>query len=566
MDSKEQLQAVQQASPREMKPQAFDMIHERRSANYKPNIWNYDYIQSLSSIYEGQEYERRAQTLIVNVKDLFAEAVDKVAKLELIDKVKKLGLDSHFDVEIEEALDIISSTKNKNPSPKEDLYTTALCFRLLRQHGYDVSQDMFRGFMDEKAGLFKKSTRTNIKQMLELLEASHLALEGEDIMDAARDFSTEILKDCIPNLDCDLAEQVSHVFELPSQRRVQWFDVKWHIKAYEKDRHMNAMLLELAKLHFNIVQATLQKDLRESSRWWSNLGVIEKLSFARDRLVESFMCSVAVAFEPKYTCLRKWLTKVISLILIIDDVYDIFGTFEELKQFTNAVNRWDVIETQQLPECMKICFLALYNTTNEIANEIQKEKGWNQLLPHLKKAWTDFCNALFVEAKWYNMGYTPSLQEYLSNAQLSSTAPLLLVHELFSMGHEVTKGMEDFLEKNQEIAYNISMIIRLCNDLVTSVAEQERGDAPSSIVCYMREANVSEEIARMHIQGMIDKTWKKINGQCFKQFPKLQFVHNTTNTARMAHSIYQNEDGFGAQDQGMKKNILSLLVKPFMLY
>ena len=89
---------------------------------------------------QGQEYERQAQKLIVNVKDLFAEAVDKVAKLELIDGVEKLGLDSHFDVEIKEALDIISSTKNKNPSPKEDLYTIALCFRLLRQHGYEVSQ------------------------------------------------------------------------------------------------------------------------------------------------------------------------------------------------------------------------------------------------------------------------------------------------------------------------------------------------------------------------------------------------------------------------------------------
>ena len=47
---------------------------------------------------------------------------------------------------------------------------------------------MFRGFVDEKAGLFNKSTRTNIKEMLELLEASHLALEGEDLMDSARDF------------------------------------------------------------------------------------------------------------------------------------------------------------------------------------------------------------------------------------------------------------------------------------------------------------------------------------------------------------------------------------------
>ena len=76
-----------------------------------------------------------------------------------------------------------------------------------------------------------------------------------------------------------------------------------------------------------------------SFRWWRNLGLTENLSFARDRLAESFMCSVGLAFEPEYTCLRKWLTKVVILILIIDDVYDVYGTLEELKHFTNAVNR-----------------------------------------------------------------------------------------------------------------------------------------------------------------------------------------------------------------------------------
>ena len=69
------------------------------------------------------------------------------------------------------------------------------------------------------------------------------------------------------------------------------------------------------------------------------MGLTENLSFARDRLTESFMCSVGLAFEPEYTCLRKWLTKVVILILIIDDVYDVYGTLEELKHFTNAVNR-----------------------------------------------------------------------------------------------------------------------------------------------------------------------------------------------------------------------------------
>ncbi|KAK7843591.1 (E,E)-alpha-farnesene synthase [Quercus suber] len=180
---------------------------------------------------------------------------------------------------------------------------------------------------------------------------------------------------------------------------------------------------------------------------------------------------------------------------------------------------------------MKTCFLALYNTTNEIANGIQKEKGaWNQVSPYLKKGWTDFCNALFVEAKWYNMGYTPSLQEYLSNGWISSTAPLLLVHEFFSMGHEV---------------------------------ERARGDVPSSILCYMREADVSEEIAQKHIKDMINKSWKKINGQCFNQLPMLQsFVNIATNNARVAHSLYQYGDGFGVQDRDTRKNIVSLLVEP----
>ena len=120
--------------------------------------------------------------------------------------------------------------------------------------------------MDEKTGLFRENTNINIKEMLELLEASHLGLEGENILDVARDFSTATLKESISSLDSDLAKQVVHVLELPSQRRVQWFDVKWHINSYEKDNHMNSSLLELAKVHFNIVQAILQKDLRESSR------------------------------------------------------------------------------------------------------------------------------------------------------------------------------------------------------------------------------------------------------------------------------------------------------------
>ena len=38
----------------------------------------------------------------------------------------------------------------------------------------------------------------------------------------------------------------------------------------------------------------------------------------------------------------------------------------------------------QLPEYMKICFLALFNSSNEIAYDILKEKGSN-IIRHLRK-------------------------------------------------------------------------------------------------------------------------------------------------------------------------------------
>ncbi len=69
------------------------------------------------------------------------------------------------------------------------------------------------------------------------------------------------------------------------------------------------------------------------------MGLTETLKFTRDRLVESFLCSVGLVFEPHFSCFRKWLTKAIVMVLVIDDVYDIYGSLEELEHFTNAVNR-----------------------------------------------------------------------------------------------------------------------------------------------------------------------------------------------------------------------------------
>mgnify|MGYP007088599264 CR=1 FL=1 len=57
----------------------------------------------------------------------------------------------------------------------------------------------------------------------------------------ARDFSTEVLNESSPNLDCDLIITLLNN-ELPLQWRVQWFDIKWYTDAHEKDKITNAIL------------------------------------------------------------------------------------------------------------------------------------------------------------------------------------------------------------------------------------------------------------------------------------------------------------------------------------
>ena len=55
--------------------------------------------------------------------------------------------------------------------------------------------------------------------------------------------------------------------------------------------------------------------------------------------MENFLWTVGVIFEPQYGYCRRMSTKVATFITIIDDVYDVYGTLDELELFTDAVDR-----------------------------------------------------------------------------------------------------------------------------------------------------------------------------------------------------------------------------------
>lgn len=104
--------------------------------------------------------------------------------------------------------------------------------------------------------------------MLNLYEASYYSIENESILDHVRIFTGIYLKESIDNIaDKNIVSLISRALDCPLQWMVPRAETKWFIELYERRRDMDPMVHELAKLDFNMVQATYQEDLKYASRY-----------------------------------------------------------------------------------------------------------------------------------------------------------------------------------------------------------------------------------------------------------------------------------------------------------
>ncbi|KAK9077084.1 hypothetical protein SSX86_005420 [Deinandra increscens subsp. villosa] len=538
----------------------------RRSGNYSPSLYSFDYIQSLSSEYVGEDYKARAETLKGTVKMMISKLGNLLNTLEMIDDLQRLGISYHFENEKRNLLEIIYSNHYKSHEKWSglDLKVKALGFRLLRQHGYQVPQEIFHNFKDKTQNL-KPDKLEDVMEILNLYEASYLSFEDEHILDEVRDFTTKYLKDNQHKIDESsyISSLVSHALELPLHWRVPRVEARWFIEVYEKIIDMNPTLLEFAKLDYNMVQAGHIEDLKETSRWWRDIKWDKKLKFSRDRLVEHFLWSTGFAHLPQHSLFRRTITRVNSSITAIDDVYDVYGTLEELEQFTNVMKRWDINAIEDLPDYMKICFIGFFNTINEIAYNTLTDTGF-LILPYLTKAWAGLCKVYLVESWWYNSGYTPTLQEYLDNAHVSISGPVILMHANFLTSAGLNNEILQCMTRHEKIVYYSTLIFRLADDLGTSTDELTRGDTPKSIQCYMHESGATEEEARRYVKELIIETWKKLNKEralAYNSQFASEFIDFAINIPRMAQFMYREGDGHGHPEIN-KSHMSSLFFNP----
>lgn len=87
---------------------------------------------------------RTLEELVGSIQTVLRRSSDPASTLNLIDTVQRLGISHHFEQEIDEQLD-----RSCDWNVGEDLFVTALRFRLLRQAGKHSSSGKTINFMEK---------------------------------------------------------------------------------------------------------------------------------------------------------------------------------------------------------------------------------------------------------------------------------------------------------------------------------------------------------------------------------------------------------------------------------
>ncbi|KAK2639398.1 hypothetical protein Ddye_027193 [Dipteronia dyeriana] len=551
---------------------------KRHTTAYHPTIWGDHFLKYASHSMpidaktqeEYKELKHEVRRMIISTT---SDEISK--KLRLIDAIQRLGVAYHFEREIGDALEAIY---NGYDDDDNNLHTAALRFRLLRQQGYSVPCDVFEKFKDDQ-GKFKASLLDDVAGMLCLYEAAYLGIPEEDILDEAIAFTTShlglmVTDDQVISHDDDddhhhhqLVEEINHAMNRPIRKGLPRLEARYYINIYSGDESHNQILLNFAKIDFNILQVQHQKELSSITEWWKILDFATKLPYARDRVVECYFWIMGMCSEPQYSFTRITLTKITAMTSILDDTYDAFGTYEELELLTDAIQRWDIGVMDGLPEYMKYLYRALVGVYREAEEEmISKELGRSYYMPYAIEVMKRQVQAYFVEAKWCKDGYVPKVEEYMQNSLVSSAYPMIATTCFLLMGDIANQQAFDWISNYPNIIKASAIIGRLMNDIVSHEFEHKREHVATSVECYMKQHRISKEEVIKLFRKEISDAWKDINQECLKPTAAvpIPILVCILNLSRVADLVYKDGDGY-TNSHILKDHISSVLLNPVLL-
>ncbi|XP_057830589.1 bifunctional levopimaradiene synthase, chloroplastic [Cryptomeria japonica] len=491
-------------------------------------------------------------------------------RIVAIDTVEHLGISRHFTNEIKNALDYVYRFWNIGGIGRgrydtiANVNDTAMGFRILRLHGYDVSSEILTIFENEKGEFFSFADKTHreVEGMLSLYKCSLIAFPGEMIMKEAKTFTEAYLRNLRDTKHSNAVDyELKYGFHrsLPRLKARSYIEGLWLADnswlpntLYKLPYMNNCKYLELAKLDFNAVQSIHQKELQQVHNWWIDSG-FRKLKFTRERHIEIYFVVAAGMFEPEYGDYRIAFTKVGCLLVVLDDLYDKYSSSDEIMLFNEAFNRWDLNILDHMPEHIKICFFGLYNTISELAERAYKVQGCD-VLEYFKRMWKVQLEAFTKEAEWSKHKYVPGWDEYINVSKVSGGFGITILTSIHLMGEVITNNIVFQIDERSKALDLVCLTTRLVNDTKTFKAERECGELASAIECYMKDnPNTSEDTALENVYGIMEDGLTELNKELFNctQLPSC-FQNLLLNSARLSQLLYMQTDAFNSSIQDKK--------------
>ncbi|KAL6573579.1 hypothetical protein OROHE_002038 [Orobanche hederae] len=173
----------------------------------------------------------------------------------------------------------------------------------------------------------------------------------------------------------------------------------------------------------------------------------------------------------------------------------------------------------------------------------------------------EFIRSYMMEAKWLHDRYTPTVDEHMSNAFVSSGYGMLTTTCFVGMGEMVTDESFKWALKRPPIVMASCAVARLMDDMTSHKEEQERNHIASSVESYMKQYDVTEEHVYKVFHKKIDDAWKDTSRESLictdVARPLIMCVVNLT---RVMDVLYKNKDGFTHVGEEVIGHIKSLLV------
>ncbi|KAL3677462.1 hypothetical protein R1sor_027410 [Riccia sorocarpa] len=441
--------------------------------------------------------DERCLAYIEKVLDKFGNAVPNVYPVDLfermwmVDRLERLGIARYFEKEIRNCLDYVYEHWTDNglawstTANVKDVDDTAMGFRLLRQHGYDVRADVFRQFRGENGEFFCFPGQSGqaVTGMFNLYRASQTGFPGETILEEAFHFTRAFLEEKLARGEChdkwiitkDLEGEVAYALNVPRFCSLPLIENQVYSGQYAADdvwigkclyrmyNVNNDTFLALAKTDFDLCRLIHQTELQQILRWYRNRLVNV---YDSRRTYEWYFSAASHLRMTDRATARHVSARNCVLTSVTRDFFQDNCCLEEIRAFVEATKSWDFSPLDMARTSTQALFEILYTIVNAQIREgfLEQDRGVG---PYFRAIWLRWVESVAKEAEWQvaGEGGLPSLEEYSKNCQGSASSEPIIRVTAFFLGEPVPADVVSDNSKHRYLMELTNTVGRLCDDI-----------------------------------------------------------------------------------------------------